>query len=181
MHKRKHSTPETSASDSGDDEAPHALMLLSEAERPWWLQPGISMASVLSGLKYYCQTTFLGCVPRTRSSDKTRATIACKHQHLGCPLRLTVKKNVLEHDAVSANVSSFIPGTCQVDVSKAVGTLLSAGQSPGIPAPAVTTTRPTGIPVNNPIPAPVGIPVSVVDPSECAECAHGAAQAVFVS
>ena len=163
MPKRKQQpiseTSSESGSESVDDEAPHALMLLAEAERPWWLRPGITMASVLSGLKYYCQTTLVGCVPRTRSSDKTRATIACKHQHLGCPLRLTVKKNVLEHDAVSANVSSFIPGTCQVDVSKAVGTFLSAGQTPGIPAPAVTTTRPTGTPVNNKT-LPTGIPVN---------------------
>jgi hypothetical protein len=123
-----------------------------------------------------------------------------------------VKKNVMS-DVVSANVSSFVPGTCQVDVSTAVGAVLRRS-SPGIPGlkttgptgtpaagddstavrnvvtvrrpknpaiPGLNTTGPTGIPVNNPIPAPVGIPVSVVDPSECAECAHGAAQAVFVS
>ena len=170
-------------------------MLLSEAERPWWLHPDISMASVLSGLKYYCQTKLLGCVPRTRSSDKTRATIACKYQDHGCPLRLTVKKNVLRRDVVSANVSSFVPGTCQVDVSTAVGAVLRRSPPPGIPG--LNTTGPTGIPVinptaggtvrrstspgipgpnttgpTNPIPAPVaGIPV---DPSACSECPHGA-------
>ena len=205
MPKRKLSSPapETSASDSGDDDAPHALMLLSEAERPWWLHPDISMASVLSGLKYYCQTTLLGCVPRTRSSDKTRATIACKYQDHGCPLRLTVKKNVLRRDVVSANVSSFVPGTCQVDVSTAVGAVLRRSPPPGIPGlnttgptgipvinptaggtvrrstspgiPGPNTTGPTGIPVTNPIPAPVaGIPVPDVDPSACSECPHGA-------
>lgn len=78
-----------------------------------WLQPNQTIGSVIRGLADYCKQTGLQCTPRVRSSDKWRATIACKQQVNGCPLRLTVKKNMFKIGSVTPNADSFVCGSCE--------------------------------------------------------------------
>jgi hypothetical protein len=114
----------------------------------WWLQPNQTIGSVLRGLSAFCQQSGLQCTPRVRSSDKFRATIACKQQGNGCPLRLTVKKSMIQRDYVTPNPGSFVCGSCitpgpsisrlrviryALDAQDALQSL-SASFTPGIPA-----------------------------------------------
>ena len=67
---------------------------------------------IVQAVTEFCQSQGLFCKARVRSSDQTRATIACKQQASGCPLRLTVKKATACMKHGSANMQTFKIGTC---------------------------------------------------------------------
>ena len=146
-----------------DDDAPITLMsmsvstptieqLLQEAD---WMQAWTGTDKVLAGLTAFCSSHGLQCVPRVRSSDKTRVTIACKHQSTGCPLRLTAKKPEGYTKTVHPNIRSFVLGTC--------GTT-SVPPPPPVP-PVVTVSDPP-----NPSALSATSTIHVPSPAMCIEC-----------
>ncbi len=150
-----------------DDDAPITLMsmsvptptieqLLQEAE---WMQAWTGTDKVLAGLTAFCSRQGLQCVARVRSSDKTRVTIACKHQATGCPLRLTAKKPEGYTKTVHPNIRSFVLGTC--------GTTTSVPPPPPVPPP------PTVVTVSDPPKPPALSTTSTIpvhSPAMCVEC-----------
>ena len=91
-HKRKRNVDSDGTSDDaalGQLSAAAAALTLPEAH---WTQFTMRVDDIVQGVTDFCQSQGLFCKARVRSSDKSRATVACKQQASGCPLRLTIKK-----------------------------------------------------------------------------------------
>ena len=172
-HKRDRGGADDSDFES-DDDAPITLMsmsvptptieqLLQEAE---WMQAWTGTDKVLAGLTAFCSSHGLQCVARVRSSDKTRVTIACKHQTTGCPLRLTAKKPEGYTKTVHPNIRSFVLGTC--------GTT-SVPPPPPVPPPP-TASAPSALSTTPTAPPPLApsalstTRIHVPSPIRCIEC-----------
>ena len=101
--------------DPSDDDAPivqlsAAAVALQDAE---WTKNLTAIDDVVKGVTSFCASMGCVCIARIRSSDKTRATIRCKHADKnGCPLRLTVKKPTGFVTYCNPNLHSFVMGTC---------------------------------------------------------------------
>ncbi len=55
------------------------------------IQSYTTLDDIVQAFQDFCHTSGLSCSVRIRSSDSCRATLACKNQSRGCPLRLTMK------------------------------------------------------------------------------------------
>ena len=163
-HKRGRGGTDDDAFES-DDDAPIMLMALSVPtiehllQAAEWMQAWTGTDKVLAGLTAFCSRQGLQCVARVRSSDKTRVTIACKHQATGCPLRLTAKKPEGYTKTVHPNIRSFVLGTC--------GTTTSVPPPPPVPPPPTVVTvsdppKPSALSTSPTIPVP--------SPAKCIEC-----------
>lgn len=107
----------SSSHETDKDDAPLVQQPVAAAlQDEYWMMPSTSLEYVVNGVTEFMHNQGLICKARVRSSDKTRATIACKHQPSGCPLRLTVKKGFAPGQVLSKyvtpNLDSFVCGTC---------------------------------------------------------------------
>ena len=151
-----------------DDDAPLMLIALSVPtieqllQAAEWMQPWTPTEKVLAGVNALCSSQGFQCTARVRSSDKTRVTIACKHQAThGCPLRLTAKKPEGYTKTIHPNIHSFVLGTCG-----------STGTT-SVPPPPPVPTPPTVVTVSDP-PKPSALSttptIPVPSPAKCIEC-----------
>ena len=128
-HKRKRNVDSDGTSDDaalGQLSAAAAALTLPEAH---WTQFTMRVDDIVQGVTDFCQSQGLFCKARVRSSDKSRATVACKQQASGCPLRLTIKKTSVLENHGRANMHSFLLGTCSRVASPAIAAVSSVTTS----------------------------------------------------
>ena len=156
-----------SNSESSDDDAPIVQLsavatALHDAE---WAKPYTALDDIVAGVTSFCTSMDLFCQARIRSSDKSRATITCKWQANGCPLRLTVKKPAGFVKYCTPNMHTFVMGTCiQAPPTHHQGTRRLS--------PAVNDDRVSPFPLNpvSGIPAPQNPVLSVAPPKNTTQC-----------
>ena len=174
-HKRGRGGTDDDAFES-DDDAPLMLISLSVPiiqqllQAAEWMKPWTATEKVLAGVNDLCSSQGLQCTARVRSSDKTRVTIACKHQAThGCPLRLTAKKPEGYTKIIHPNIHSFVLGTCGATsvpppppVSlPPTASALSVPPTPPVPPPP-TASAPSALSATPTILVP--------SPAKCIEC-----------
>jgi len=112
--KRNHISSDSSSDDADLGQLVQLSAAAEAAALPQddWAHFIVSIDEIVQGVTDFCQSQGLLCKARVRSSDKSRATIACKQQPFGCPLRLTIKKATLCNRHGRANMHTFVMGTC---------------------------------------------------------------------
>ena len=160
---------------SSDDDAP--IMQLSAAAAALqdadWTKELTAIDEVVKGLTSFCASMGLVCQGRIRSSDKSRATISCKWQQYGCPLRLTVKKATGRPTFCNANMVSFVIGTCTQPppshhpCMRPVSPAMQAAEAHPVPSSKAAEAHPVPSSTESSIPA-----VSVASSMLCTDCPY---------